>query len=129
MSKIRGKDTKPELMLRQELWHLGYRYRLNIRKLPGSPDIVFKKHRLAIFVDGEFWHGKDWESRKGKIKSNTQFWHQKIERNMERDKEAKAKLEAAGWQVLRFWSEDVKNELERCVAEIVFHLGYFEHQK
>ncbi len=124
MSKIRGKDTKPELLLRKALWQLGFRYRLNVRKLPGTPDIVFKKYRLAIFVDGEFWHGYNWEERKKKIKTNREFWLPKIEKNMERDKIATAKLEAAGWIVLRFWAKEVQENLKRCLDEVMFHLGY-----
>ncbi len=124
MSKIRGKDTKPELLLRKALWQLGFRYRLNVRKLPGTPDIVFKKYRLAIFVDGEFWHGYNWEERKKKIKTNREFWLPKIEKNMERDRIANAKLEVAGWIVLRFWAKEVQEDLKRCLDEIMFHLGY-----
>jgi len=124
MGKIKGQNTKPELMLRKSLWHLGYRYRLHIKGLPGSPDIVFKKQKIAIFIDGEFWHGHHWEQRKKSIKTNQAYWIPKIEKNMSRDQEATAKLESAGWLVLRYWSKQVINELDICVEEIIYHLGF-----
>ena len=124
MSKIRGKNTKPELILRKALWHLGYRYRLNVKKLPGTPDIVLKKYRIAIFIDGEFWHGKDWITQQARIKTNQSYWIPKIEKNMQRDRVANAKLESAGWTVLRYWSKEVEKDLELCLEEILMHLGY-----
>jgi len=126
MQRIRGKNTKPELILRRALWHLGYRYRLNVKGLPGSPDVAIKKYRLAIFIDGEFWHGYQWEQRKQKIKSNREFWLPKIERNMQRDRRNTQKLEAAGWTVLRFWAREVETDLEFCMERILFHLGYYK---
>src|ERR1700756_5196002 len=86
MSKIKGKNTSPELMLRKVLWNSGLRYRLHNKKLPGNPDISMKKYKIAIFIDGEFWHGYNWEEKKTKIKTNRDFWIPKIERNMQRDK-------------------------------------------
>jgi DNA mismatch endonuclease, patch repair protein len=85
MGKIKGFDTKPELKLKKALWKLGYRYRKNVKLLPGKPDIVFGKFKLAVFIDGEFWHGYEWESKKDKIKTNRDFWIPKIERNIQRD--------------------------------------------
>lgn len=85
MKKIPSKNTKPELIFRKELWRRGYRYRINDKKLPGSPDIVFKKMKTAIFIDGEFWHGFNWQEKKKKIKANRGYWIPKIERNIERD--------------------------------------------
>jgi len=86
MSRIRGTNTKPEIALRNALWALGFRYRLNVKRLPGKPDIVMRKYKLAIFVDGEFWHGNKWKEKKPKIKSNTEYWIKKIEGNITRDR-------------------------------------------
>ncbi len=126
MSKIRGKDTKPEIMLRKALWAKGYRYRKDFKKLIGKPDIAMSIHKVVIFVDGEFWHGYDWEIRKQKIKSNRDFWIPKIERNMQRDREVNARLEEQGYKVFRFWSKEVLKELDRVVDEITSHI---EQQK
>ncbi|MCF6342984.1 MAG: very short patch repair endonuclease, partial [Bacteroidales bacterium] len=118
MSKIRSKDTKPELLLRKALWAKGHRYRLRVKKLIGSPDIVFRKYKLVVFVDGEFWHGYNWEEKKQKIKSNRKFWIPKIERNMQRDIEVNNLLKEQGWTVLRFWDSSVKKEIQKCVEII-----------
>jgi len=122
MSKIRGKDTKPEIMLRKALWAKGYRYRKDFKKLAGKPDIAMPIHKTVIFVDGEFWHGYDWENRKEKIKSNRDFWIPKIERNMQRDREVNFLLEQKGYKVFRFWSKDVLKNLEAVVREILSHI-------
>ncbi len=122
MSKIRGKDTKPEIMLRKALWAKEYRYRKDFKKLPGKPDIAMPIHKTAIFVDGEFWHGYDWEIRKEKIKSNRDFWIPKIERNMQRDREVNYLLEQKGYKVFRFWSKEVLKNLDEVVEEIVTHI-------
>jgi DNA mismatch endonuclease, patch repair protein len=119
MSKIKGKNSKPEQRLRLALWGLGVRYRKNDKSLPGRPDIVVRKHKLAVFVDGTFWHGYDWENRKVTIKSNRDFWLPKIERNMQRDKEVNHALAQKGFRVLRFWDHEVNKELGRCVALII----------
>ncbi|RYJ43715.1 very short patch repair endonuclease [Flavobacterium beibuense] len=118
MSAIRGKDTKEEVLLCKTLWHLGYRYRKNNRKVFGTPDLTFAKHKIAIFVDGEFFHGYDWENKKHKIQTNQEFWHKKIERNIERDKEVNEYLISQGWTVLRFWSKKVKKNLDEVVKVI-----------
>lgn len=122
MSKIRGKDTKPEILLRKALWAKGYRYRKDFKKLPGKPDIAMRIHKTVIFVDGEFWHGYDWENRKEKIKSNRDFWIPKIERNMQRDREINYLLEQKGYSVFRFWSKDVLKNLDEVVEEISLHI-------
>lgn len=122
MSRIRGKDTRPELLLRKALWARGIRYRMHAADLPGKPDIVIRKYRLAVFVDGEFWHGYNWEKNKGVIKSNRDFWIAKIERNMERDKENTAALIGMGYTVFRFWAEDVRRNLHRCINQIELYL-------
>ena len=121
MQKIKSQDTKPELRLKKELWKLGLRYRKNLKKLPGCPDIVFIKWKIAIFVDGEFWHGYNWELKKERIKVNRDFWIPKIERNIQRDKNNDQLLKDEGWKVLRFWESDLKRDLDGCVDKI-FHI-------
>jgi len=112
MSKIKGVNTSPELILRKSLWSLGIRYRVNVSKLPGKPDIVIAKNKLIIFIDSEFFHGFNWEEKKPKIKTNREYWIPKIERNMVRDKQVNEQLTSQGWTILRFWSNEVKKNLE-----------------
>jgi len=119
MSAIRNKDTSIELMLRKELWSRDIRYRKNSSDIPGKPDIVISKYKIAIFCDSEFWHGMNWEYNKHKIKSNKEYWIPKIERNMRRDKEINLLLQELGWTVLRFWGKDIKKNLSSCVTQIV----------
>jgi DNA mismatch endonuclease (patch repair protein) len=118
MSKIKGKNTIPEVMFRKELWKLGIRYRIHNRKLPGNPDIVISKFRIVIFIDGEFWHGYNWKEKKKKIKTNRDFWIPKIERNMQRDLENALKLEILGYKVFRFWEHKIKKDINGCIASI-----------
>ncbi len=118
MKRIRGNDTEPEVTLARELWRRGIRYRKNYSLLPGKPDIAITKYRIAVFVDGEFWHGYDWESKKERIKANKDYWIKKIERNIERDKEINIKLEQSGWIVLRFWAFEVRKNLDECVRAV-----------
>tara|TARA_B100000929_G_scaffold290302_1_gene283428 strand:+ start:148 stop:636 length:489 start_codon:yes stop_codon:yes gene_type:complete len=122
MSKIKGKDSKPEVKFRKALWHLGYRYRKNYKKLIGKPDIVFQKYKTVIFIDGEFWHGYKWNEKKENIKSNRAFWIPKIERNMQRDQEVNQALQQDGYQVFRFWQKDIKENLNSCLEEVIKHL-------
>jgi DNA mismatch endonuclease (patch repair protein) len=122
MSKIRSKNTKPEVKVRKTLWALGFRYRKNVKKLPGSPDIVFTKQKLVVFIDGEFWHGFDWDEKKSKIKSNRGFWIPKIERNMQRDFQNEKHLTDRGWHVMRFWERQVKRDFDSCIRRIVSYL-------
>lgn len=128
MKKIKARNTKPELLLRKALWAKGFRYRIHSKQVPGKPDILLTKQRIAIFVDGEFWHGRNWEEKKEKIKSNQRFWIPKIERNMQRDEEVNQQLEDLGWTVIRLWDQLVLKELESCVltieayANTAFHL-------
>lgn len=119
MSKVKGSNTKPELLLKKALWHAGLRYRSNRRKLPGKPDLAFIKYKLVIFIDGTFWHGHDWETRKEQIQSNRGFWIPKIERNMQRDREINQYYRSKGWKVLRFWDFEVKKELGVCVRRVL----------
>ena len=118
MAKIKGINTKPEIKLRKAIWGLGYRYRKNVKKLPGAPDLVLSKYKLIIFIDGEFWHGYNWEEKKKKIKSNRDFWIPKIERNMQRDRHNNHLLKNAGWVVLRFWDHEINKELDKCLNTI-----------
>ena len=123
MRAIRSTNTKDEVRLAKALWHLGYRYRKNNRKVFGTPDLTFKKLKIAIFVDSEFFHGKDWESQKNRFKSNQEFWQNKIERNMQRDIEVNKYLMEQGWTVMRFWSAEIKNNLEECIAKIQIEIA------
>lgn len=119
MQAIRSKDTSIEVALRNALWHCGIRYRKNYKKLPGKPDIVITKHRIAVFCDSDYWHGYDWENRHKRIKSNREYWIPKIERNMQRDKEVTAQLQSEGWTVLRFWEWQIKKHLDMCVDVVI----------
>ena len=108
MRSNKCRDTKPELLLRSELWKRGLRYRKNYKKLVGKPDIVFVGKKIAIFVDGKMWHGYDWENQKNDFKSHRDFWIPKIERNIARDKSVNQQLKNDGWTVLRFWDFEIK---------------------
>jgi DNA mismatch endonuclease (patch repair protein) len=118
MSHIRSNNTSIEVLLRKALWHEGIRYRKNLKTLPGTPDIAITKHKIAIFCDGEFWHGKNWDTKKTAIKTNVDFWIAKIERNIMRDNKNEKKLANMGWVVLRFWGDDINKSLEDCVNEV-----------
>lgn len=118
MQAIKSTGTKDEVRLARALWNLGYRYRKNNKKVFGRPDITFAKYKLAIFIDSEFFHGKDWETQQLRIKSNREYWIPKIERNIQRDQEVNAFLISENWTVLRFWSKEIQKNLEVCVAKI-----------
>ena len=118
MRNIKNKGSKIETTLQMELWHRGLRYRKNKKGILGNPDICFANRKIAVFCDSEFWHGYDWENRKADFKSNRDFWIPKIERNMERDKEVTAALEADGWIVLRYWGKDIMTRTTEIADEI-----------
>lgn len=118
MRQIKNKDSEIELILRRELWSRNLRYRKNVNGITGKPDIAFIGKKIAVFVDGEFWHGFNWDVHKHDFKSNRDFWIPKIERNMERDKEVTQTLEAEGWIVLRFWGHEIKSDVKKC-ADII----------
>ncbi len=127
MQKLKSKNTSIESILRKELWKRGYRYRKNYSKLPGKPDIVLTKYKVAIFCDGEFFHGKDWDVRKPKLQqgNNGDYWIEKISRNRERDEEINKKLLFMGWTVIRFWGNDIKKKTDECIRvieETIFEL-------
>lgn len=127
MAKIKAKNTSPEILLRKALWNTGIRYRLYNKLLPGNPDILIRKYKLVIFIDGEFWHGFEWEKKREKIKTNRDFWIAKIERNMQRDRTNTAKLEALGFKVLRFWEKQIKKEMQTCLGQIQDYIHQFKH--
>lgn len=122
MSRIKSKNSKPELMLRKALWTRNIRFRLHDETLPGKPDIVIKKYKLAIFIDGEFWHGYNWDKTKDRIGSNRAYWIPKIERNMQKDRKAKEQLTALGYAVFRFWSKEITKNLARAVNQIMLYI-------
>ena len=119
MSRIRSKATTIEILLQKALWRRGVRYRKNYKKAPGTPDIAIVKHKIAIFCDGEFWHGRDWDEKKYRLHSNREYWVNKIERNMERDSRHGRELAEQGWYVLRFWESEIKSDVEACVDTVL----------
>lgn len=123
MSSIKSKNTRPELLLRKALWRKNMRYRVNYKKLPGKPDIVFTKPKVAIFCDGDFWHGHNWAIRgmnslDEELAGYSEFWKNKILRNIERDSETNKRLSAMGWTVVRIWESDIKKDIDECVKKI-----------
>ena len=113
MAAIKGKDTKPEMIVRKYLFSRGLRFRVQVRKLPGKPDIVLPKYKTAIFVNGCFWHGHEGCKYFRLPKSNVEFWKEKIERNIERDKESMQTLFDLGWKVVRVWECELRNKANR----------------
>lgn len=123
MRRIKATDTSIEIKLRKALWAKGYRYRKHCKKVFGKPDICFIGKKIAIFCDSEFWHGKYFLEGKYIPKTNTEFWVNKIEKNIERDKKVNAELKEQGWAVLRFWGEEIDKELDICVNRIISALN------
>lgn len=124
MSAVKSKGTKPEMTLRKALWAKGMRYRVNYKKLPGKPDVVFTRAKVAVFCDGDFWHGHNWALRglsslEEELESYSDFWKEKILRNIQRDDFVNKKLGSDGWYVLRFWESDIISDTERCVEKII----------
>ena len=119
MSKVRLKKGKAETILAKRLWHEGYRYRRNYKKLPGSPDIALTTYKVAVFVDGEFWHGENWEERKAKLKHNREYWIEKIEENMARDKRVDGQLQEMGWTTVHFWEKQVLKHTDECLQVVL----------
>ena len=120
MKNIRSKDTSIELKLRKELWRRGYRYRKNYTELPGKPDIVLTKYKIAIFCDSEFFHGKDWEVLKPQLEKgkNADFWIEKISKNQQHDDDINKQLQFLGWTVIRFWGKDIMKKTDECIQVI-----------
>lgn len=132
MSNIKNKDTSIELTLRHALWRRGYRYRKNYSKIPGKPDIVLTKYKLAIFCDSEFFHGKDWEILMPQLENgkNGTFWINKISGNMLRDDKVNKQLNTMGWTVVRFWGKDIMKRTDECIKvieEVVFEIKMQEY--
>jgi len=126
MRKVRSGDTAPEIKFRKALWRRGLRYRVSPRSLPGKPDVVLPGLKLAVFVDGEYWHGGQWQRRKLRAledqfagTASRNYWLSKIRGNMERDCVATAALQSKGWTVLRFWESEINSDLEGCVDKTI----------
>ena len=127
MQHIKSSNTKIEVLLRKALWKKGYRYRKNYKKLPGKPDIVLTKYKIAIFCDGEFFHGKDWEILKPRLEkgNSSEYWVSKISKNRKHDDEINKELLFLGWTVIRFWGKDIIKKTDECVRvveETIFDL-------
>lgn len=120
MKSIHSRDTSIELRLRKALWKKGYRYRKNYKKLPGTPDIVLTRYKIAIFCDSEFFHGKDWEFLKLRLErgNNPEYWINKIQRNIQRDLEKDHALQYLGWTVIHFWGKDILSHTDDCIQVI-----------
>lgn len=120
----KGRNTRPERLLRQALWRQGVRFRIDDRRLPGRPDIVCWKLKTVIFVDGDFWHGRNWPSRRKRLKrgSNPEYWIAKIESNRARDRKIGSQLGLLGWTVIRIWENDIRLDPARVVNRILQHL-------
>lgn len=118
MSHVKLKKGREEVTLAKALWYKGYRYRLNYKGLPGSPDIAIMKYKIAIFVDGEFWHGYKWDEKKSKIKRNREYWIQKIEENIARDSRVDEELISMDWIPVHFWSRDIRKDIDECTQVV-----------
>ncbi len=118
MRAIKSKGTKIEVLLGKALWARGIRYRKNNKTIFGKPDFAIKKYKIAIFCDSEYFHGKDWETNKLRIKTNTNFWHRKIEQNIKRDELVNRTLKEEGWSIIRFWGEEIKKDIDNCIIKI-----------
>ena len=125
MSAIHSRNTKPEIIVRKYLFARGFRYRVNVRSLPGTPDIVLKKYRCVIFVNGCFWHGHENCTLYSLPKTNSDFWRKKVARNRERDSVTAARLRGMGWNVVQLWECQLRpKEREKTLTELVATLDY-----
>ena len=118
MEAVRASGSKIERVLGKALWKANLRYRKQYLKLPGKPDFALPRYKIAIFCDSHFWHGYNWKQKKFEHKSNKQFWHKKIRRNIERDKEVNAALKGMGWKVVRFWEHEIRQNVDKCVERV-----------
>lgn len=118
MRRIKSKNTKPELILRHILWQNGIRYRIQNSSITGNPDLTIRRKKVAIFVDGDFWHGHNWEIKRLKIVNNRDYWIPKIEKNIERDKKVSQQLLKEGWEVIRLWETDILKDVDSCFHKI-----------
>ena len=119
MQAVRSSHSNIENLLGKALWAAGLRYRRDNRSIFGKPDFTLRKAKIAIFADSEFWHGKDWDVRKHEHKSNIDFWHSKIERNIQRDVLVNEILRSNGWIVFRFWGEEIKYDAKACASKVL----------
>lgn len=119
------KNTSIEVLFRKALWHRGIRYRKNCKDVLGTPDVVIKKYKLAVFCDGDFWHGKEYHG----VKNHKKFWDEKIKRNRERDLEYTIRLRDEGWIVLRFWESDIRHDVDSCVDKVVTMIRRVKEKK
>lgn len=129
MQAIKNKNTKIEELLAKALWAKGHRYRRNNKTVFGKPDFTFRKYKIAIFCDSEYFHGKNWETAKHRIKTNTEFWQKKIEGNIERDKKVNETLLKNNWKVIRFWGQEIRKNIDLCVDEIETLIEEQKHGK
>ena len=118
MQAVRSSGSVIEQTLGKALWAAGYRYRKTNRHIFGNPDFTLRGLRIAIFADSEFWHGRNWAKRKFDHKTNTEFWHEKIEGNIRRDARVNRTLKSQGWLVIRFWGTDIIRQTDRCVTKV-----------
>lgn len=120
MAGNRSRDTTPELALRRALWARGLRYRLHASDLPGRPDIVFRSQRVAVFCDGDFWHGRDWDDRRQRLRqgANADYWVPKIQSNIARDARCDGELAELGWSVIRLWESDIRRDPEAAADRV-----------
>ncbi|SHG32414.1 T/G mismatch-specific endonuclease [Desulfacinum infernum DSM 9756] len=116
MSRIKGKDTGLEMRVRSELHRRGFRFRKHVKELPGKPDVVFTKAKVAVFIDGDFWHGYGFSEWRHKV---SDFWKKKIQSNIERDRRNHEELVKMGWTVIRLWQHDLEQDFNRCIARII----------
>jgi len=119
MRAVRTRDTKAEVLLRQEIWKRGYRFLKNVKGLPGRPDVLFRRAQVAVFVDGDFWHGRDWLVLRERITRNRDFWVAKIERTIERDRENRDALIDLGYRVVRVWERDVLRDPKTVADDVL----------
>lgn len=119
-TKVPRTGTRAEHLLRRALWARGFRYRLHAKDLPGKPDLVFRGKKVAVFVDGDFWHGRHWTATRQRLlnRANSDYWIAKIEYNIERDKRQRSELEEHGWAVLRMWETDIQSDPEWAADQV-----------
>lgn len=135
MSCIKSKNTRPEITLRKALWAAGLRFRVNIKIHGIRPDIVFTRAKIAVFCDGDFWHGHNWAIRgfgslENELSHYSEYWKTKILNNIKRDNAQSLKLSQNGWTVIRFWGSDIKTKLDQCVVQIIdVYTANIEKQK
>lgn len=123
MKRIKSTNTKPELYFRKLLRKVGIEHNVNVKRLPGKPDITIPSSKIAVFIDGEFWHGYRWGIKKNKIKANRDYWIPKIEGNMTRDKRNRKLLRHEGWIVIRLWEKQIMRSPLRSLQKVLSKMG------